>query len=144
MTIKATSMLSILAIWVASIAAVVANGDSWWLLIFAVLATGAVGASAWRRLGISRLTGIAGTWAATGVAAASDADATWVSIFAFLTTGAVVYSTMKRDAWMQGLGIAVREDTQFRVLLQRAVQVCEASRCQVATQKDYAGVVHDG
>jgi hypothetical protein len=51
--------------------------------------------------------GIAGTWAATGVAAASDSDATWVSIFAFLTTGAVVYSTMKRDAWMQGVGIAV-------------------------------------
>lgn len=106
MTVKATSLLSILAIWVASIAAVAANGSSWWLLIFAVLATGAVGASAWRRLGISRLIAIAGTWAATGVAAGSDSGATWVSIFAFLATGAVVYSTMRRDAWLQGVGIA--------------------------------------
>ena len=44
---------------------------------------------------------------ATGLAAGSDPGATWVGVFAFLTTSAVVYSTMKRDAWLNGVGIAV-------------------------------------
>ena len=104
MTIKATSVISILAIWVASVAAV--EPDSWWVIIFALLATGAVGASAWRRLGLSRLIGVVGTWAGMALAAGSSGDAAWTSIFAFLTTGAVVYSTMRRDAWLLGVGIA--------------------------------------
>ena len=107
MTIKATSVLSILAIWVASIAAVAFESDSWWILIFAALATAAVGVSAWRRLGISRLIAISGTWAGAAFAAGTTGEAAWTSIFAFLSTGAVVFSTMKRDAWMLGLGIAV-------------------------------------
>ena len=106
MTIKATSALSILAIWVATIAAVMAEGDSWWIIIFAFLATGAVGVSAWRRLGISRLAAITGTWAGVALAAGTESEAAWVSIFAFLTTGAVVYSTMKKDALVLGVGIA--------------------------------------
>lgn len=107
MTVKATSALSILAIWVTSILAVAVESDSWWILIFALLATGAVGLSAWRRLGISRLVAISGIWAGVCVAAASSGDAAWVSIFAFLSTAAVVYSTMKREAWVLGVGIAV-------------------------------------
>ncbi|MGE3073604.1 MAG: hypothetical protein AB7N24_05885 [Dehalococcoidia bacterium] len=107
MTIKATSVLSILAIWIASVVAVAIEPDSWWLLIFTFLATGAVGVSAWRRLGISRLLAITGTWAGVAFAAGSTSDATWVSIFAFLTTGAVVFSTMSRSAWLLGAGIAV-------------------------------------
>ena len=106
MTLKATSMLSILAIWVASIAAVVAEPKSWWLFVFTFLGTGAVGVSAWRRLGVSRLIAIAGTWAGMALAAGSSDDATWTSILAFLTTGAVVFGTMKRDAWVLGVGIA--------------------------------------
>ena len=92
MTVKATSVLSILAIWVASIAAVVIEPDSWWILIFSSLATGAVGVSAWRRLGISRLLAIAGTWGGTAIAASSTSDAAWTAIFAFLATGAVANS----------------------------------------------------
>lgn len=106
MTLKATSLLSILAIWVASIAAVAVEHGSWWIFIFAFLATAAVGVSAWRRLGVSRLLAIAGTWAGAGIAAGATSDAAWISIFAFLTTSVVVYSTMKRDAWLLGLGIS--------------------------------------
>lgn len=106
MTIKATSLLSIVAIWVTSILAVAANGDHWWILIFALLATGAVGASAWRRLGLSRLIAITGTWAGVALVAGVDDGAAWPSIFGFLTTGAVVYSTMRRDAWILGAGVA--------------------------------------
>ena len=95
MTIKATSLLSIIAIWVASLAAVAVEPKSWWMLIFSLLATAAVGASAWRRLGISRLIAVTGAWCGSAIAAGSTPDATWTSIFAFLTTGAVVYSTMR-------------------------------------------------
>jgi hypothetical protein len=102
MSIKATSLLSIVAIWVATITAVVIETDAWWSIIFAALATGAVGALAWRRLGLSRLIAIAGIWAGTAIGMASEPDATWISIFAFLSTGAVVYSIMRRV----GLGIA--------------------------------------
>lgn len=107
MTIKATSLLSILAIWACMIPAVAIEPDAWWSLIFAFLATGAVGIGAWRRLGLSRLVAVAGIWAGTAAAVASDPESTWVSIFAFLATGAVVYSVMRRDALTIGLGIAV-------------------------------------
>jgi hypothetical protein len=105
-TIKATSALSILAIWVSTVIAVLVEHGSWWIIIFAFLATGAVGVSAWRRLGVSRLLAIVGTWAGLALAAGADSGAAWASIFAFLTTGAVVYSTMRRDAIVVGLGIA--------------------------------------
>ncbi len=107
MTIKATSMLSILAIWIGTIVGVAISHDAWPAVIFAALATGAVGVSAWRRLGISRLTALSGTWGATGWAIAAHEGNWWISIFAFLTTGAVVYSTMRRDALAAGAGIAV-------------------------------------
>lgn len=107
MTIKASSALSILAIWVTMIIAVIAEPDAWWGLIFALLATLAVGASAWRRLGTSRLVAIAGTWLGTAIAIGWSSDAAWASIFAFLATSAVVYSVMRRDALAIGGGIAV-------------------------------------
>lgn len=106
MTIKATSALSILAIWVSTIIAVVVEPDSWWIIIFALLATAAVGVSAWRKLGISRLAAITGAWVGVALAAGAESGASWASIFAFLTTGAVVYSTMRRDALVLGVGIA--------------------------------------
>ena len=107
MTLKASSVLSILAIWIGSIVAVILEPDGWWLLIFAGLATATVGTSAWRRLGISRLIAIAGIWAGVGFAAGSTSDAAWVSIFALVSTAAVVFSTMRRDAWLLGVGILV-------------------------------------
>jgi len=106
-TIKASSALSILAIWVTMIPAVIAEPDAWWGLIFALLATLAVGASAWRRLGTSRLLAIAGTWLGTAIAIGASSDATWMAVFAFLATSAVVYSTMRREALATGGGIAV-------------------------------------
>lgn len=105
MTIKATSALSILAIWVTMVPAVMAEPGAWWSLIFAVMATGAIGVSAWRRLGLSRVIAISGTW--LGTAFAVQEGEAWVSIFAFLATAAVVYSVMRRDALLLGLGIAV-------------------------------------
>lgn len=105
MTIKASSALSILAIWVTMIVAVIAEPDAWWGLIFALLATMAVGASAWRRLGTSRLLAIAGIWLGTAIAVAEGG--TLASVFAFLATAAVVYSVMRRDALAIGGGIAV-------------------------------------
>ena len=105
MTIKATSVLAILAIWGAMIAAVVRNPDAWWALFFAFLATGAVGISAGRRLGSPRVLAIAGIWGGTAAAAASHTDAAWMAVFAFVATGAVVYSRMKRDAFVHGLVI---------------------------------------
>jgi len=106
MSIKATSALSILAIWVTMIPAVINQPDAWWSLAFALLATGAIGVRAWRRLGISRLIAIAGAWFGTSIAIAGDERAAWVAIFAFLTTAAVVDGTMRRDAWLSGAGIA--------------------------------------
>lgn len=106
MTIKVSSLLSIVAIWGSMIPAVIVESDAWWSLIFAFLATGAVGVGAFRRLGLSRLVAIIGIWVSTAIAVGSDADATWVSIFAFLSTGAVVYSVLRREAIVTGLGIA--------------------------------------
>lgn len=105
MTIKATSLLSILVIWACMIPAVAIEPGAWWALIFAFLATGSIGIGAWRRLGLSRLIGVAGIWAGTAAAVASDPGNAWTSIFAFLSTGAVVYSIMRRDALVTGLGI---------------------------------------
>lgn len=107
MTVKATAVLSILAIWAAIIPAVVIHHSSWWAFIFAFLATGAVGVSFSRRLGLSRLLAIAGTWAGTAMAIGQSPDNTWVSVFAFLSTAVIVYSIMRRDALGAGLGIAV-------------------------------------
>lgn len=106
MTIKATSLLSLLAIWAAMVPAVVFGDAPWWTLIFAFLATGAVGIGAWRRLGISRLLGIAGIWGGAAWASGAEADNAWITIFAFLSTGAVVYSIMRRDAIGGGAGVA--------------------------------------
>jgi hypothetical protein len=106
MTIKASSLLSIVAIWAAMIPAVVIEPKSWWSLIFAFLATGAVGTGAGRRLGLSRLIAITGIWLGTALAVGTRQDYAWVSIMAFLSTGAVVYSVMRRDALGVGAGIA--------------------------------------
>lgn len=107
MTIKATSLLSIIAIWVTMLPAVIAEPGGWWGLIFAFLATGSIGIGAWRRLGLSRLIAISGVWLGTAIAIADNSDNTWISVFAFLATGAIVYSIMKRDAYLGGVGIAV-------------------------------------
>ncbi|MGI8926910.1 MAG: hypothetical protein ACR2HN_09735 [Tepidiformaceae bacterium] len=106
MTIKATSLLSLLAIWAAMLPAVVFADAPVWTLIFAGLATAAVGIGAWRRLGVSRVIAIAGAWAGAALASGSEPDAAWVTVFAFLTTGAVVYSIMRRDALGVGAGVA--------------------------------------
>ena len=103
MTIKATSVLAILAIWGAMVPAVLRNHDAWWALIFAFLATGAVGVSAGRRLGLSRVLAVAGIWGGTAAALASHESAAWMAVFAFLATGVVVYSRLKRDALIHGL-----------------------------------------
>ena len=57
MTLKATALLSIAAIWGAAIAVVVVQGDVWWTLVFAILASGAVGLK--RSLGLARVLAIA-------------------------------------------------------------------------------------
>ena len=106
MSIKATSALSLVAIWAAMIPAVVANTDAWWTLIFAGLATGAVGIGMWRRLGLSRLVAITAIWVATALVVAEHESAAWISVFSFLATGAVVYSMMARTALLLGVGIA--------------------------------------
>ena len=106
MTIKATAALSILAIWIGTLVGVVISHGAWPAIIFALLATGAVGVSAARRLGISRLVAVAGTWAAIGWAIGAHEGNWWISVFAFLTTGAVVYSTLRRDALVAGMGVA--------------------------------------
>lgn len=105
MTIKASSLLSVIAIWAAMIPAVIAQPDAWWSLVFAGMATMAVGIGFWRRLGLSRVIAIAGIWAGTALIV-GNGEATWPSVFAFLATSAVVYSMMKRDAYILGLGIA--------------------------------------
>ena len=106
MTIKASSLLSIVAIWAMMGAAVAKEPDQWPALIFAFFATCAIGASAWRRLGISRMVAIAGIWAGTALGAAYADAGLFLSIFAFLSTGAVVYSSMHRDALLNGIGAA--------------------------------------
>ncbi len=106
MTIKATSLLSLVAIWATMIAAVAFGDAPWWALIFAFLASGAVGIGMWRRLGTSRLIAITGTWVGAAWATGAEPDTGWITVFAFLTTGAVVYSLMRRDALGLGAGIA--------------------------------------
>ena len=106
MTIKATSALSILAIWVATITGIVVAGGGSPVIIFAFLATAAVGISAWRRLGLSRLIAIAGMWSSVAIGMGGHTNNWWISIFAFLSTGAVVYSLMRRDDVMIGVGVA--------------------------------------
>ncbi|MEX0781180.1 MAG: hypothetical protein WD557_00910 [Dehalococcoidia bacterium] len=106
MTIKATSLLALIAIWASTILAVIDEPDGWWAIIFAFLASGAIASRLWRSIGLSKLIAIAAIWAATGLAIAADPDATWVSIFAFLATGAVSFGVMRRDAIALGVGIA--------------------------------------
>lgn len=106
MTIKATSLLSLLVIWATMIAAVAFGDAPWWTLIFAFLASAAVGVGMWRRLGISRLIAITGTWVGAAWAISVEPDTGWITVFAFLTTGAIVYSLMRRDAIGLGAGIA--------------------------------------
>ncbi len=105
LTLKATALLAIMAIWGASVAAVALHGDVWWTLVFAVLATGAVGFR--RSVGLARVLAIAGVWGSAAAITASNPDHAWVTVFAFLSTGAVVYSAMERDAFLSGLGVAV-------------------------------------
>lgn len=105
-TVKASSVLSILVIWATMIAAVVVHPDEWPALIFAFLATGAVGISAWRSLGMSRLIAITGAWVATMLGSFYAETGLFMSIFAFLSTGAIVYSGLHRDAIANGVGIA--------------------------------------
>jgi hypothetical protein len=100
-------VFSILVIWVAIIPAVIVEPGGWWAIIFAVLATGAIGVSAWRRLGLSRVIAIAGIWGGVAAGIIGDADNTWASVFGFLATGAVVYSGMRRNAYLTGAAIAL-------------------------------------
>lgn len=107
MTIKASSLLAVTAIWAATIAGVALEPDAWWALIFAALATPVVGIGFWRRLGLSRLIAIAGIWAGAAIMFGSDAHHAWTSVFAFLATAPVTYSPMRRDALVLGLGVAL-------------------------------------
>jgi len=106
-TVKASSVLCIVAIWAAVVTGIAFEPGAWWAIFFAFLATGSVGLSAMRRLGLSRVVAVAGTWAGAAVAFGADSTATWMSIFAFLTTGGVVYSRMKPGALLAGAAIAV-------------------------------------
>lgn len=105
MTIKASSLLAVVAIWATTIPAVVAEPDSWWALLFAGIASMVIGSGAWRGLGLSRLIAITGTWGGTSLAVAEGQA--WVAIFAFMATGAITFSVMQRSALLNGLGIAV-------------------------------------
>ncbi len=107
MTIKASSVLSIAAIWAAMVPAIVDEPEAWWSLIFAGLATLSIGLGAWRRLGMSRLVAVAGIWVATAVGIAAEPDAAWMSVFAFLATAATTFSALRREAVLLGLAIAV-------------------------------------
>ena len=80
--------------------------DAWWSLIFAGMATGAVGIGFWRRIGLSRLIAVAGVWGGTALIV-GNGEATWPSVFAFLATAVIIYSLMRRDAYTLGIGIAV-------------------------------------
>ena len=104
MTIKASALLSIVAIWATMIPAVIAEPGEWWSLIFAGLATMAIGISSWRRLGLSRVIAIAGIWAGTALATV-ESDG-WIAIFAFLATATAVHSIMQRTAILNGVAIA--------------------------------------
>lgn len=106
MTIKASALLAALVIWATIVPAVVVQPDAWWALVFAVLATGAVASSFWRRLGIARVLGIGGAWAGAAIAIIETPDATWSAIFAFLSTVTILYSAMRREAILHGLAIA--------------------------------------
>lgn len=106
MTVKASSVLCLVAIWAAVITGIAFEAAAWWSVFFAFMATAAVGASAMRRLGLSRVVAVAGTWGGAAAAFGADSSATWMSIFAFLTTGAVVYSRMKPAAMLQGAAVA--------------------------------------
>lgn len=107
LSIKATSALSIAVIWATMIPAIVVEPGGWPALIFAFLGTVAIGLSAWRRLGTSRLIAIAGVWLSTALAVGGSSDNWWMGAFAFLSTGAIVYSIMKRDAYLGGAAIAI-------------------------------------
>lgn len=106
MTIKASALLAVVVIWAAIIPAVAAEHDAWWALIFAFLATGAVASSFWRRLGMSRVAGIAGAWAGVAIAIVESPDATWASILAFVSTLTILYSALRREAILHGAAIA--------------------------------------
>jgi hypothetical protein len=107
MTVKATSLLALAAIWVSTILAVMAEPEGWPAIIFALLASTSIAPRLWRSIGLSKLIAIAAPWAATGLAVAGDPDGWWVSIFAFLTTAAVSLGIMRKDAMALGAGIAV-------------------------------------
>lgn len=106
MTIKASSLFSLLAIWAAMIPAVIAQPGAWWALFFAGFSTLIVGVNSWRRLGVSRLISIVGVWAGTGAAIAESEGAAWIVIFSFLATFGIVLSIMRREAVGIGVGIA--------------------------------------
>jgi hypothetical protein len=105
-TVKATSLLALLSIWTGTVIAIAISPDAWWIVFFSFLASGAVGISLWRRLGIPRVIAVAAVWASIAVMVGFHADAAWAAIFAFVSTGAIVYSGMRRDAYFSALGIA--------------------------------------
>ncbi|MGH8432839.1 MAG: hypothetical protein ACREUF_20820 [Solimonas sp.] len=107
MTVKATSLFALVAIWACTILAIMAEPGAWWSIFFAFLASGSIAPRLWRSIGLSKLLAISGIWVGTAIAIASDADATWASIFAFLSTGAVSFGVMRRDAEALGAGIGV-------------------------------------
>ena len=107
MTVKASPLICLVAIWAAVVTGIAFEPGAWWAIFFALLATVAVGLSAIRRLGLARIVAVAGTWAGAAVAFGADSGATWMSIFAFLTTAGVVYSRMKPGALFEGGAIAV-------------------------------------
>lgn len=105
MSIKASALLAIAAIWGAMIPALLAEDGQYWTVVFAFLATMAIGGSFWRSFGLSRLLAVAGIWA--GAAVATSEGEGWVTVFAFLATGAAVHSVMGARAVLNGIGIAV-------------------------------------
>jgi hypothetical protein len=102
--LRASVLIAVVIIWASMIPAVASDGDEWWTLIFAGLATLVIFSGGWRSLGLSRLVALAGIWASTGMATASNGGTT--AVFAFLATAVVVHGWMRQDAILNGLGIA--------------------------------------
>ena len=105
MTIKASSLLAIVAIWAMMIAAVLQTPEAWWALIFAGLATTSIGIGFWRRLGLAKLVAVVGIWAGTALIIANG-EAVWPSVMAFLATAALVHARHDRNTVILGLAFA--------------------------------------
>jgi len=104
-TIKVSSLLAVIAIWAAMITAVINEPDAAWSLVFAALATAAIGIGFWRRLGLSRLVAITGIWAGT-VLVVGSGEAAWPSVLAFFATAVIAHAPGGRAIFLLDLAAA--------------------------------------